>query len=102
MVNFSHQPWTGSRGTVREADNCWRSRGSIGRELSKLGDVPFGVASDVASFTDQLTEDQRRLLRGYNAASPKMKKAFLRFADMVAIAMIMHSVALYWKIWATP
>ncbi len=31
----------------------------------------------------ELSDDQRRLLRGFDAGSPKMQKAFLRFADMV-------------------
>ena len=36
---------------------------------------------------DGLMADERRLLRGYRAASPKMKKAFLRFSDYVALTM---------------
>ena len=44
-----------------------------------------GVVSDLPG--EGLTPDERRMLRGFRAASPKLQKAFMRFADFVSLAM---------------
>ena len=47
-----------------------------------------GAVSELAEpQPETLTADQKRMLRGFDLASPKMAKAFLRFADQTEMLM---------------